>query len=121
MARGGVYFAEAVLFSDASEGARLLIPKALPVRPVLADPRAAEDHDGRADAMGAQRLLGLGVFDEEARPAHAVAEEEILVERRNAIGRRGELRFVARKRGLFRHARYLPGGATIGKSGPKPL
>ena len=54
----------------------------------------AEHHDGRAHAPGPETFLGLGVFQQEADAAHGVAEQELLVQGRQAIGRRRHLRGV---------------------------
>src|SRR5690606_31437381 len=79
----------AALGGDAAEAARLLVPAgaagellafALADRLVLGGilerpcPRGAEDDDGRAHAPVAQRLLRLGVFEQEAHAAHRIAE-----------------------------------------------
>ena len=90
----------AALRNDFSETPRFLVPprrmtpdrrRGLLSRP---HPRAAEDHDGRADRPGAQALFRLGIFDLQANPAHGVAEQELGIERGKAECRRVSLQAV---------------------------
>src|SRR5215510_134148 len=58
--------------------------------------RAAQDHDGRADAPRTQPLVGLGEFQQKANPLHGIAENELRVRCRQAIGGRQLLQVVIR-------------------------
>src|SRR5262249_28539022 len=49
-------------------------------------PRAAKDDNGRADCPGAKPFLCLFVFELQAYSAHGVAEKEVLVQCRQAVG-----------------------------------
>ena len=87
---------------DAAEATRLVIPARHARRPggattvavCLPDARAAKNHDGRADAPRAQPFVGLGEFQEKAHPLHGIAENEIRVRCRQAIGGRKLLQVV---------------------------
>src|SRR5215207_2933071 len=86
----------ASLGDDPPESSGLSIPAALRGRPVRAHACAAEHHDGGTNPPRPERLLGLPILEEEAHAAHRVAQQEGLVERWEAIGRRSELGAVAR-------------------------
>ena len=71
---------------DPSQLTGHLIPVGLPPGPVWPHSGAAEDHDCGSDPVRLQGLLGLGIFQLEADPAHGVAEHEVRIQGRQAIG-----------------------------------
>jgi len=94
----------AALGCNAAEAPRLVVParharrprRAASVSVRLPDAGAAQDHDGRPDTPRAQPLVGLGELQEETNPLHGVAQDEIRVRRRQAIGGRKLLQLVIR-------------------------
>jgi hypothetical protein len=89
---------------NSAERPRCLVPGI-----ALAHPRRAEDDDGRDDAAGPQGVLGLLVFEHEARPARRIAEEKIPVERGDPVG--GRILLGA----IVGHGRASLSGSRIGQ------
>src|SRR5690606_42112514 len=84
------------------------VPGAPLPRVLLADPRAAEHDDRRVHMPAPQGLLGLRILELEAYAPRRVAEQVILVERRESIGRRVFLRRVRGRAGiLLLHGRTI--------------